>query len=73
LDCARRKGWETFGVELTESNFRHAKEIFGLDVYNADIEDINFETGKFDVITMWDVLEALPVGRTGWTHRKALR
>lgn len=57
LDYARRQGWETHGVELTKNNFRYAKEILGLDVYNMDIENLKFAGGYFDAVTMWDVLE----------------
>ncbi|MEP2240387.1 MAG: class I SAM-dependent methyltransferase [Maribacter sp.] len=56
LNVAKNKNWKTVGVELNDSARKKAvdKE---LDIYKS-LEDLNNQ--KFDVITLWHVLEHLP-------------
>jgi len=59
LDIARKRGWDTAGVE--PSNF--AADLGrkkGLDVRTGVLEDSDFAPASFDVISLWDVLEHLP-------------
>jgi len=55
LELAKRAGWETFGVELSDSatDFARSK---GLTVTRGTLETAEYAPGFFDVVTMWDVL-----------------
>ncbi len=57
LDLARARGWNTAGVELSP----YAAEIGqnkGHEIFQSRLLDLNIED-KFDIVTMWDVLEHL--------------
>ncbi len=57
LDLAKSRGWETFGSEIS----RYAADIGksrGHNIFCGQLPDIKIDN-KFDVITMWDVLEHL--------------
>ena len=60
LDLAKKRGLNTYGIELNKSEFEFAKNK-GHMVYNDLLENISFET-KFDIITMWDVFEHIVDG-----------
>ena len=53
---AKENNWEVFGVE-PNSNARNLASKKGLELREDSSE---FENGKFDVITMWHVLEHVP-------------
>lgn len=63
LDEARRAGYDTVGVELSERATAYARRI-GLEVH----ESVNDVHGAVDVISMWHVLEHLedPSDMTAW-------
>ena len=73
LDEARRRGWRTQGVELSDWAVRRARHL-GLDVFQGSLEEAGFEPGSFDAVFMIDVLEHLadPV-RTLATVSQVLR
>lgn len=48
--------WKTIGVEPDPNARKMAIENYGLDI-KEEIEIANLESGSFDVITMWHVLE----------------
>lgn len=52
---AKKKGWEVYGVEPNEIARKKANEK-GLELK----KDVAFENQKFDVISMWHVLEHVP-------------
>lgn len=54
---AQRTGWDTSGVELSESPARFAREERHLDVFTGTVEQAAYPQGHFDVITLWDVIE----------------
>jgi SAM-dependent methyltransferase len=58
LDGARRRGWRTQGIELSDWGVRRARHL-GLDVFQGDLEEAGFEPGSFDAVFMIDVLEHL--------------
>ena len=58
LDEARRRGYETVGLELSRASATHAREELGLDVRELALEDFP-ECGSFDVVVLADVLEHL--------------
>lgn len=64
LDEARKRGYETVGLELSRSNARHAREVLGLDVRELPLEAFEHGTngdapGAFDAIVLADVIEHL--------------
>src|SRR3954469_12872512 len=63
LDEARRRGYETVGLELSRASAEHAREHLRLDVRELALEDFP-ERESFDVVVLADVLEHLddPVG-----------
>jgi len=58
LDEARSRGYETVGLELSRSAAGHAREVLGLDVREAPVEDFA-DDGGFDVVVLADVIEHL--------------
>jgi 2-polyprenyl-3-methyl-5-hydroxy-6-metoxy-1,4-benzoquinol methylase len=59
LDIARRDGWETYGVELSQYAAEVARRK-GLRVSTGTTDDCDFPAGFFDVVTAWDVIEHMP-------------
>jgi SAM-dependent methyltransferase len=60
LDEARRRGWETVGVEPSAFAAEFARERLGLDVRTADLFAAELEPGSFDAVVLGDVIEHLP-------------
>ena len=61
LDLARKRGWETHGIELNEEEFKFCVKK-GHTVYNKLLQDVKFGV-KFNAITLWDVFEHLKNGQ----------
>jgi len=57
MAVARRRGWETFGVDDSVEATSYARDHFGLDVWVGDLSDFTAEGRKFDAITGWDIIE----------------
>jgi len=64
LAVARRRGWETFGIDECVEATEHARSHFELEVLDGDFHAIAERGERFDVITMWDIIEHArdPVG-----------
>lgn len=62
LDIARKRGWETVGVEPSEhaASLGRAK---GIDVRTGTLDSLEAPDHSFDVITLWDVIEHVPEPR----------
>ncbi|HEX2103715.1 MAG TPA: methyltransferase domain-containing protein [Solirubrobacteraceae bacterium] len=58
LDEARRRGYETVGLELSRACAAHARDVLGLDVRELALEDFA-ERESFDVVVLADVVEHL--------------
>ena len=56
LDTARKNGWDTYGVEISQDAAEVARSR-GLNVVTGTLADANLPRGFFDVVTFWDVLE----------------
>lgn len=63
LECARSRGWQTEGVELSDYAVEKAREK-GLNVARGTIVDLADKENYFGVITYLDVLEHLPDARS---------
>ncbi len=54
----RELGFETYGLEISETIAAHAREQFGFqNIHIGPLEQAPYEDGFFDLITMWDVVE----------------
>lgn len=75
LDEARRRGYETVGIELSAASAAHARDRLGLDVRDVPLEDFvsaRSERGRYDAVLLIDVLEHLDDPRTALEHCQAL-
>lgn len=59
LDVARARGWRPVGVEIGDYAARFAREKLSLEVHVRDLLEAPLDDGRFDAITMWNVLEHL--------------
>lgn len=58
MEIARDNGWDICGIEPSGWASRIGRER-GLDIRNCAVEDIDKIDDKFDMITMWDIIEHL--------------
>ena len=56
LDVFRNKGFETYGIETSDSA-DYAKDHLKLNVLKGDLFSANFPSGFFDIVTLYNVLE----------------
>lgn len=48
--------FDRYGVEISRPGYELSRKR-GLEIYHGDINDVDFEDKKFDVVSMWHVLE----------------
>lgn len=53
-------GYDVYGIEISEQPYLYSKNDLKLPVDHIDFFDMD-ETKKFDVVTMWDVLEHIDI------------
>jgi SAM-dependent methyltransferase len=51
--------WDVFGLEPNELAASYAESLAGASVYRESIEGVTLPKSRFDIITMWHVLEHL--------------
>ena len=56
----KEKGWEVYGVDISEDACKLAREKLKIDVYNCELEQCSFPAGFFDIVTLWHSLEHVP-------------
>jgi SAM-dependent methyltransferase len=71
LDQAKKRGYDTMGLELSSANAAHARENLGLDVREVGLEDFTDPQG-FDVVVLADVIEHLSDPVSAIDHCKRL-
>jgi len=54
------KGFDVTGTEISETALRIARKKYGLCLISGRIDDIDFGSRKFDIITLFHVLEHVP-------------
>ena len=60
LSAARQRGWDVHGTEISEYCVRFAREELGIEtVQCSPAEQMEYEPGSFDLITLWDCVEHL--------------
>jgi 2-polyprenyl-3-methyl-5-hydroxy-6-metoxy-1,4-benzoquinol methylase len=57
LAVARRRGWEPYGVDDCSEATSHARNHFGLDVWDGEFSEFVSDGKTFDAITLWDTIE----------------
>lgn len=57
LKVARERGWEVEGCEPNRWLCQWAKQHEGLELIPGTMADMHLEDERFDVVTLWDVLE----------------
>lgn len=57
LRAARAVGWSVAGAELSARSADVARRVYGLDVVTGTLADSPWESGAFDAVTLWDVIE----------------
>jgi len=60
LDIARRRGWQTFGVEMATKSVQYGRTVLGLAVSQGQLTDTSFENNFFDAVSLQHVLEHVP-------------
>ena len=60
IALAQQDGWQVDGTEVSESAARYASERYRLDLRLGQVESMDLESGAYDVITLWHVLEHVP-------------
>lgn len=70
LDVARGRGWNTIGIEpgLREAELAREK---AHEIHTLPISRVSFAQ-KMNVVTLWDVFEHIPDGRTYWEQIDAI-
>lgn len=71
LELARERGWRVSGVELSRKAADYSERERGLDVFRGILEEAALPGERFDVVTLWDVVEHLddPVRTLAEVHR----
>lgn len=59
LDIAKLHGFETYGFDVSSWAIKHAKKSHGHRVQQATFDTADFNRKKFDVVTLFDVIEHL--------------
>jgi len=57
LEVAIERGWEAFGIELSEFACRFARDNLQIKIHCGSMADAQLEPAGFDAITMWDYIE----------------
>jgi SAM-dependent methyltransferase len=59
LKAAGEAGFRAVGLDISPVATRYARESFGVDARTGTLETFDLAGERFDVVTMWDVLEHL--------------
>jgi 2-polyprenyl-3-methyl-5-hydroxy-6-metoxy-1,4-benzoquinol methylase len=60
LDVAKKRGWEVEGIEISEFACELGHRELGIDIHCGSLDEADFGSESFDVITMWDYIEHVP-------------
>ena len=59
LEAAKKRGWEPYGVEISQFPLKKAKEIKGLKIFLGELSNIHLQENFFDLVTIFEVIEHL--------------
>ena len=57
LKLGEERGWRGEGIEFSDRARTHAQEKFGLNVIDTPLEEVGYDDGSFDVVTLNSVIE----------------
>ena len=57
LDKMARKGWAVEGIEVSRPGREYARKTLGLSIHSKPLEDMAFANERFDVVTLFYVIE----------------
>lgn len=60
LEASQLRGWEPYGVEISQYASAKAAEKFPVTIKNGTLKDAHFPAGYFDALTMFDLIEHEP-------------
>ena len=60
MDEAQQRGWSVIGLDVSSFGVEYAQKHFGLNAVNSTLTDFEAQTGSFDALTLWDVIEHVP-------------
>ena len=61
LKVGQEFGWDVYGVELSETFSRYARETLGLrNIFTGELSEAHYPDRFFDYINMWHTLEHVP-------------
>ena len=61
LKVGQETGWDVYGVELSETFSRYARETMGLqNIFTGELWEAHFPDRFFDYVNMWHTLEHVP-------------
>lgn len=72
LHLARRRGFESFGMDVSEQAVALARSRYGLDVRQGRIGDDIWSPGEFDFVAMYHVLEHLRDPRSALRYARRI-
>jgi 2-polyprenyl-3-methyl-5-hydroxy-6-metoxy-1,4-benzoquinol methylase len=74
MAALRERGFDAYGVEVSEAIGSHARDHFGFGdaVHLGTLDTAPHADGSFDLITMWDVVEHVPDPRALLAKARAL-
>ena len=70
LSVAKIKGWDIYGTDISNKCVNKAKEFYGIDLFETEVEGI--KEGGFDAIVLWNTLEHLYFPLREMKHLKSL-
>jgi 2-polyprenyl-3-methyl-5-hydroxy-6-metoxy-1,4-benzoquinol methylase len=60
LSEAQKRGWQAEGLDVSSFAVEYARTQFGLDVRQGSFTDLDYPAGRYDLVTLWDVIEHVP-------------
>jgi len=57
LERMWREGWSVEGIEVSPSGRRYARRRWGLEVHAHPLEELELDAGRYDVVTLFYVIE----------------
>ncbi|KAF0123195.1 MAG: ubiG2 [bacterium] len=59
LNFLKERGWDVYGLELSEESASFGRDSFGLNITLGTIEESGFPDEYFDLVTLWGVIAHL--------------
>lgn len=60
LYLCKKRGWKTYGVEISKPSSEFSRNILKLNVYTGIVQDANYRSNYFDVVSVLQTIEHVP-------------